>query len=177
MVLMAWTPLQTWCPPCCAVGAFPCCAAYTQFCCLYRFYQHIMNGCEWDFGIVWGHAVSTDLVHWQHLPPAIAPSPGGADADGCFSGCCVLDTDGTPVILYTGVRLRSNPDCGALPPADRDLNLPFVESQLSAKPFPGEQFAWFTNRNLASRTSVPKFLTIQCAPGIQAYTGSMVFSI
>lgn len=101
------------------------------------FYQHIVNGCEWDFGIVWGHAVSTDLVHWQHLPPAIVPSPGGADADGCFSGCCVVDTDGTPVILYTGVRLRSNPDCGPLPSADRDLNLPFVESQLSAKPLPG----------------------------------------
>lgn len=99
-----------------------------------RFYQHILNGCEWDFGIVWGHAMSEDLVHWEHLPPALLPTPGGNDADGCFSGCCVLDADGRPVILYTGVRLRSNPECGELPPADCDLNLPFIESQLSAIP-------------------------------------------
>ena len=103
------------------------------------FYQHILNGCEWDFGIVWGHAVSDDLVFWEHLPPALLPSPGGADADGCFSGCCVVDCDGTPVILYTGVRLRSNPECGDLPPTECDLNLPFIESQLSAVPDPGEQ--------------------------------------
>ena len=101
---------------------------------LRRFYQHILNGCEWDFGIVWGHAMSEDLVHWQHLPPALLPTPGGHDADGCFSGCCVVDADGRPVILYTGVRLRSNPECGELPPAECDLNLPFIESQLSAIP-------------------------------------------
>ena len=102
-----------------------------------RFYQHILNGCEWDFGIVWGHAMSADLVHWEHLPPALLPTPGGADADGCFSGCCVVDDDGTPVILYTGVRLRSNPECGELPPSECDLNLPFIESQLIAKPVMG----------------------------------------
>ena len=101
-----------------------------------RFYQHILNGCEWDFGIVWGHAASDDLVYWEHLPPALLPSPGGADADGCFSGCCIVDADGTPVILYTGVRLRSNPECGDLPPPECDLNLPFIESQLSAVPEP-----------------------------------------
>ena len=50
------------------------------------FYQHIPDGCEWDFGIVWGHAISSDLVHWEHLPNALKPSPGGLDADGCFSG-------------------------------------------------------------------------------------------
>ena len=99
---------------------------------LCRFYQHIINGCEWDFGIVWGHAASTDLVHWEHLPPALLPSPGGLDADGCFSGCAVLDTDGTPTILYTGVRLRSNPECGPLPPPECDLKLPFIESQCAA---------------------------------------------
>jgi sucrose-6-phosphate hydrolase SacC (GH32 family) len=103
-----------------------------QSACAPRFYQHITNGCEWDFGIVWGHASSTDLVHWEQLPPVLFPTPGGRDADGCFSGCCVVDSDGTPTILYTGVRLRSNPECGALPPPEHDLNLPFVETQLSA---------------------------------------------
>ena len=42
-----------------------------------------------------------------------------------------------PTIMYTGVRLRSNPDCGPLPPQDCDLNLPFIESQLIAIPEPG----------------------------------------
>lgn len=101
---------------------------------LCRFYQHIPNGCEWDFGIVWGHAVSRDLVTWQHLPVALSPTRGALDADGCFSGCALVDSDGTPTILYTGVRLRSNPECGILPPADCDLNLPFIEAQLVAKP-------------------------------------------
>lgn len=91
-----------------------------------------MNGCEWDFGIVWGHAVSKDLVHWTHLSNALLPTPGSTDADGCFSGCSVVDTDGTPTILYTGVRLRSNEACGPLPPSECDLNLPFIETQLIA---------------------------------------------
>ena len=74
------------------------------------------------------------MVHWEHMPPALLPTPGGADADGCFSGCCIVDEDGTPIILYTGVRLRSNPECGPLPPAECDLNLPFIETQLAAAP-------------------------------------------
>jgi hypothetical protein len=97
-----------------------------------RFYQHLEQGCEWAFGLVWGHAVSSDLVHWEHLPPALAPSSGARDADGCFSGCATIDVDGTPTLLYTGVRLRSNPGCGPLPPANQDLHLPFIESQLLA---------------------------------------------
>ena len=50
----------------------------------------------------WGHAVSTDLVHWQHWPVAIAPTPGGPDAGGIWSGCAV-DNNGVPTAIYTGV--------------------------------------------------------------------------
>ncbi len=53
------------------------------------------------------------------------------------AGCCIADSDGTPTIMYTGVRLRSNPDCGPLPPQEHDLNLPFIESQLIAVPESG----------------------------------------
>lgn len=97
------------------------------------FYQQLTTGVSWNYGIIWGHATSTDLVHWEHLPPAIVPTPGGLDANGCFSGCCVKDAStGLPVILYTGVRLRNNLECGPLPPEDCDLNLEFIESQCFA---------------------------------------------
>jgi beta-fructofuranosidase len=66
------------------------------------FYQYNPNGPFWGT-MHWGHAVSPDLVHWTDLPVALAPTPGGPDADGCFSGCAV-DDDGTPTLIYTGVR-------------------------------------------------------------------------
>jgi hypothetical protein len=45
--------------------------------------------------------MSVDLVHWEHLPIAIAPSEGGIDADGTFTG--VLPTDSPAAIVYTEV--------------------------------------------------------------------------
>jgi beta-fructofuranosidase len=49
----------------------------------------------------WGHASSPDLVHWQHLPIALAPTPGGPDHDGVWSGCAI-NWDSHPGVVYTG---------------------------------------------------------------------------
>ena len=54
------------------------------------FHQHIQQSVKWGWGLCWGHVSSSDLVTWQHHPPALCPTPGGADADGCFSGCAVV---------------------------------------------------------------------------------------
>jgi beta-fructofuranosidase len=41
----------------------------------------------------WGHFRSPDLLSWEALPLALTPTPGGEDADGCFSGNAVSDGD------------------------------------------------------------------------------------
>ncbi len=65
------------------------------------FYQHNPFGSEWG-NMSWGHALSEDLVHWEHLPIALTPTPDGVDKDGVFSGSTVIN-NGVPTIIYTGV--------------------------------------------------------------------------
>jgi beta-fructofuranosidase len=69
------------------------------------FYQHNPYRPRWG-RIHWGHARSRDLVHWEHLPIALAPD-GGVVERHCFSGCCAIAADGTPTILYTRVGMAS----------------------------------------------------------------------
>ena len=66
------------------------------------FYQMNPHAAVWG-DMHWGHAVSADMVRWHHEPIALAPTPGGADSEGCFSGSAVV-FGGRPTFLYTGVR-------------------------------------------------------------------------
>ena len=66
------------------------------------FFQYNPNAAVWG-DMHWAHAVSEDMIHWRHLPIALAPTPGWDDADGCFTGSAV-DDHGTATILYTGVK-------------------------------------------------------------------------
>src|SRR5437762_2206942 len=70
------------------------------------FYQYNPFGDKWGH-MSWGHAVSKDLLHWQHLPVALREEDGVM----IFSGCVVVDEantsgfgkDGKPplVAVYT----------------------------------------------------------------------------
>lgn len=71
------------------------------------FYQYNPFGDTWGH-MSWGHAVSTDLVHWEHLPVALWEEDGIM----IFSGSAVVDTGNTSgfatgsesplVAIYTG---------------------------------------------------------------------------
>jgi beta-fructofuranosidase len=49
----------------------------------------------------WGHAVSRDLVHWEHMPPAITPKDHGIAADRHIWSGCLVDNQGVGTAIYT----------------------------------------------------------------------------
>ncbi len=91
------------------------------------FYQHNPFGNTWGF-MHWGHAISTDLVHWEHLPIALFPDNDSKDSVKCtaFSGSGLVDVNNvtglqsgdekTILLFYTsqqcGQRLAYSNDKG-----------------------------------------------------------------
>ncbi|KAJ7949578.1 acid beta-fructofuranosidase-like [Quillaja saponaria] len=64
------------------------------------FYQYNGESAVWG-NISWGHAVSTDMIHWLHLPIAMVPDRW-FDVNGVWTGSATFLPDGNIVMLYTG---------------------------------------------------------------------------
>jgi len=99
------------------------------------FYQLNPHAAVWG-DMHWGHAVSTDMVHWKHEPIALAPTPGGPDSEGCFSGSAVVQ-NGMPTFIYTGVQ-DAPPDQVTL----RDGNDKLRETQMLATAVDDSLVSW-----------------------------------
>lgn len=56
---------------------------------------HLYHQHNWFGKVHWGHAVSRDLVHWEHQPPAIFPRQDGSDWLQPWSGTVVVDWNNT----------------------------------------------------------------------------------
>ena len=72
------------------------------------FYQYNPYSTHWD-SMHWGHAVSEDMIHWEYLPLALAPSEVYDDhlKGGCFSGSAI-EHDGKLFLIYTGTCNNGN---------------------------------------------------------------------
>lgn len=60
-----------------------------------------------DSGHVWGHAVSTDLLHWSLYPDMLSVTEGDKEI-GIFSGGSFLSKEGVPHLIYYGVGAKAN---------------------------------------------------------------------
>ncbi|MYS91201.1 MULTISPECIES: glycoside hydrolase family 32 protein [Streptomyces] len=69
-------------------------------------YQYNPHGTD-HANMHWGHFRSPDLVSWEPLPIALTPTPGGEDADGCFSGNAV--SDGDRIVAFYSAHRQERP--------------------------------------------------------------------
>lgn len=123
------------------------------------FYQHL-HPQAW----AWGHAVSTDLLHWEELPDAILPAyiskpadPGYSGAESCWSGAvCVTEKQAVAVFYGHGgadtcglyIMTASDPQLCEWKnvtegPAIPSIDLPNEGDDLSA-PFPYQSVPYCT---------------------------------
>jgi len=105
----------------------------------HMFFQYNPHAAVWG-DMHWAHAISPDMIHWKHLPVALAPTPGGPDSEGCFTGTCVVH-DGVPTLIYTGVQ-NMPPERIEAEATLRDGHNNFKETQLYATSSDPELRTW-----------------------------------
>ncbi|MCI8946354.1 MAG: glycoside hydrolase family 32 protein [Lachnospiraceae bacterium] len=105
------------------------------------FYQYFPWAPQWGT-MHWGHAVSKDLVNWEHQEIALFPTKY-EDQNGCFSGSA-LEYRGRLYLYYTGVHYHQ-PD-----PDNIHLcrNEQFLSSQMLITSRDGMRFDNFHNKSV-----------------------------
>lgn len=91
------------------------------------FYQHYPEASHWG-PMHWGHAISKDLIHWEHMPIALYPDSLGY----IFSGSAVVDKENT-----SGLGTIDNPPLLAFytyhdPVAEKENRPADIETQAIA---------------------------------------------
>jgi len=77
------------------------------------FYQHNPFSGKWAT-MHWGHAISADLMHWEHQPEALAPSEDYDDWEGggIFTGSAI-EHQNELILFYTGCAKDRQVQCMA----------------------------------------------------------------
>lgn len=105
------------------------------------FYQYFPYAPRWGT-MHWGHAVSKDMVNWEHLGVALFPTRY-EDQNGCFSGSAI-EQDGRLHLYYTGVHYNHiDPD-----DIHQCLNDEFDSSQLTITSEDGIHFDNFHEKKV-----------------------------
>ena len=96
------------------------------------FFQHNPADSVWG-NMHWGHAVSSDLLHWRELPSALFPK--GDDA--CYSGSAVVDWNNVsglqtgnepPLLIFSPARAEESVLFSAMTGAGPLPNTPAIRS-------------------------------------------------
>lgn len=117
----------------------------------HMFFQYNPLAALWG-DMSWNHAISTDMIHWKHLPVAMTPTANGPDAFGCFSGSC-LAVGQRVYAVYTGV-VESTPQKATI----RDGSNKLQESQC---------LAYSDDKLLEHWTKLPRPIVPEPPPGMQ----------
>jgi beta-fructofuranosidase len=121
----------------------------------HMFFQYDPDSPVWG-DMSWNHAISADMLHWNHMPLAFEPTPGSPDSFGCFSGSAIA-VGQRVYAAYTGTR-HSNSDTATI----RDGANNVQESQC---------LAWSDDPNLKHWTKDPANPVIPVPPPGLAITG------
>jgi beta-fructofuranosidase len=105
-------------------------------------YQNLERGSREHF---WGHAVSTDLLHWSLYPDMLDVQEGDIEK-GIFSGGAFLSREGIPNIIYHGQGSSTNLVAYS---TDKDLRIwkkfegnPVLKTPVEGEPMEGKYVAW-----------------------------------
>jgi fructan beta-fructosidase len=116
------------------------------------FYQYYPDSNVWG-PMHWGHAVSTDMIHWKHLPVALSPDTLGY----IFSGSAVADVKNS-----SGLGTAENPPLAALftyhdPVGEKNGSLKFQNQGLAYSTDKGRTWTKFSGNPVLKNPGIRDF--------------------